>query len=202
VPNRKWTIVVGAAGLVAAAIAVALVVQAHRHPGDVFAVVKGGVLYRCGEEPTEVMRGHVVDCHIRTVVSLHAEPTDSPAGAAEREWCATQGVQRVDIPMSTEPQAVDGVKRFLAVVTDPACQPVLAHCENGRNRTGFAVAAYRIAADGWSYPAALAEAESFGFVPHFKHAPGYDRILRQLAAGADWRTLGNPTDNGSAEQGP
>ena len=201
-PKRKWTIVVAAVGLIAAAIALAAMARAHRHAGDVFAVVKAGVLYRAGDEPTDVMRGHVTDYRIRTVVSLFDEATDSAAGAAEREWCVTHGVQRVNMTLSTEPQAVEGVKRFLALVTDPACQPVLVHCENGRNRTGFIVAVYRIAADDWRYSAALAEAESFGFKPHFKHAPGYDRILRQLASGADWRTLGNPMDNGFADKSP
>ena len=201
-PKRKWVIVVGAVGLAAAAVAVALVVQAHRHPATAFAVVKSGVLYRCNQESDEVMRGHVEDCYIRTVVSLLDEAQDSTAGAAEREWCAKLGVQRVDLPLNTGPLAVDGVKRFLALVTDPARQPVLVHCENGRNRTGFVVAAYRIAADGWSYPAALAEAESFGFDPHFKHAAGYDRILRELAGGADWRTLGNPAQEAPAPKGP
>ncbi len=56
---------------------------------------------------------------------------------------------------------------------------MLIPCELGKSRTGIAVAAYRVAAEGWSYQAALAESQRFK--KHMK--PGYAAYLRDLAEG-------------------
>jgi hypothetical protein len=57
------------------------------------------------------------------------------------------------------------------------------HCKLGRSRTGITVAAYRVAAQGWSYESALAESQ------HYKgHMnPPYRRYLKGLAEGHGWR---------------
>ena len=51
---------------------------------------------------------------------------------------------------------------FLDYVTNPAHQPAYVHCQQGKGRTGVAVAAYRMAVEGQSVEAALAEAQRFG----------------------------------------
>ena len=59
-------------------------------------------------------------------------------------------------PTSKEMDAV------LAVLNDSSQWPVFVHCKRGADRTGTAIACYRIAHDHWSNEQALAEAKSFG----------------------------------------
>jgi protein tyrosine/serine phosphatase len=51
---------------------------------------------------------------------------------------------------------------FLAVVTDPARQPVLVHCEMGVIRTGALVAAYQVLVEGLDSRLALQQMPLFG----------------------------------------
>ena len=108
-------------------------------------------------------------------------PDSTPAAKTEAEFCRANGILFVSLPLEnaefTEAQAA----QFLATVRDPACQPVLIHCEYGRNRTGYAVAYYRIAVDHWTYEAAVDEARRLGFP---KSSVKGDKSLRALAAGA------------------
>ena len=54
------------------------------------------------------------------------------------------------------------VERALAIINDPANQPVFVHCKHGADRTGTVVAIYRITHDGWSSEQALHEAKKYG----------------------------------------
>jgi len=55
--------------------------------------------------------------------------------------------------------------RFLQIVTDPKQTPVIVHCQHGADRTGLMCAVYRIAVEGWTKKAAIAEMthERYGF---------------------------------------
>jgi hypothetical protein len=54
---------------------------------------------------------------------------------------------------------------LVALLSDPAAGTVLLHCNEGVNRTGSWIAAYRHLAQGWSLHRALAEAEQTGGRP-------------------------------------
>ena len=86
-----------------------------------------------------------------------------------------------DMEMSEGSQAQTNIAEFLAIVSDPANRPVLVHCEYGNARTGFAVAAYRIAGEDWTYEKALAEALDFHFNPDNSTNRQYEQILRRLS---------------------
>ena len=62
-----------------------------------------------------------------------------------------------DLSASRPPSQAE-VARFLEIVSDPANQPVLVHCRNGVDRTGYMLGLYRIEADGWSPERAAREA--------------------------------------------
>ena len=47
--------------------------------------------------------------------------------------------------------------RFLEIVSDPAHQPVFIHCQHGADRTGTAVALYRIKIQKWAVEEAIDE---------------------------------------------
>jgi len=53
--------------------------------------------------------------------------------------------------------------RFLKVIHEHPKKKVFVHCRLGDDRTGMAVAAYRMANEGWSANEALKEMEEFGF---------------------------------------
>lgn len=50
----------------------------------------------------------------------------------------------------------------LVVQTLSENQPILIHCLDGKNRTGVACAAYRMAVDGWTLDEALEEMAAYG----------------------------------------
>lgn len=56
--------------------------------------------------------------------------------------------------------------RFLKIVADPNCGPVLVHCQHGADRTGTMCAVYRIAIEGWTKKDALREMADGGFGFH------------------------------------
>lgn len=53
--------------------------------------------------------------------------------------------------------------KFLKVIHDNPETKVFVHCRLGDDRTGMAIAAYRMADEGWSAKEALKEMEEFGF---------------------------------------
>lgn len=136
-----------------------------------FHVVDEGKLYRSGQlTPTTL--GKVIDDHgIKTVVSFR--PRDhADSDAWEEDFCAKRGVRHVRVTPRPWSSAGDGVgppvgvltvAEFLAVVTDPANQPVLAHCVRGAHRTGTQCAFYRMDVQGWSPADAMAEMKALGY---------------------------------------
>jgi protein tyrosine/serine phosphatase len=53
--------------------------------------------------------------------------------------------------------------RFLRLVQESHGKKIFVHCRLGDDRTGMAIAAYRMAVEGWSPKEALKEMEAFGF---------------------------------------
>lgn len=106
------------------------------------------------------------------------------------------GMQYIAIPWHC-PLPSDGIfARFLKVIHDNPDKKVFVHCRLGDDRTGMAIAAYRMADEGWSPEEALKEMEEFGFtgVHHFicptlqsyeKHFPNHlksNPIFKDLGA--------------------
>jgi protein tyrosine/serine phosphatase len=54
------------------------------------------------------------------------------------------------------------VTAVLSLLNDNSAWPVFVHCRRGADRTGTAIACYRIAHDHWTNQQALAEAKTFG----------------------------------------
>lgn len=103
---------------------------------------------------------------IKTDVDLMgAFPTELAQVKHEREAAAKLGIDFVSIPLPTKEVPAAMVDQFLAIVRDPARQPVYVHCLHGRDRTGTMISTYRIAVDGLTGEEALAEMRTFGFEP-------------------------------------
>jgi protein tyrosine/serine phosphatase len=158
-------------------------------PAHRFLVVQSGVLYRGGQPGEAGLKDILDDYHIRTVVNLRGADANESWWRVEHAVCREHGVAIADVEVVPGESAAEAIREFLAIAIDPNCRPVYVHCEAGTVRTGLAVAAYRIAVDKWSYDAAVNEAERNQFNPDNKSHPVYDRLLRRLAGGADWRDL-------------
>ncbi len=133
-------------------------------------------LYRAAQPLEEGLR-YLGDQHplepggrpVKTVLSLRAFHDD------ESIVPATSSVRYERIRFKTwHPEDEDMVK-FLRIVTTPALQPVLVHCQHGSDRTGTMLAVYRIVVQGWSREAALLEMTQggYGFHPMWQNLTHY-----------------------------
>lgn len=61
------------------------------------------------------------------------------------------------------------IAHFLALVNDPAHQPVYVHCMGGRHRTGVMTAIYRMTMDHWTPIRAFSEMKQYKFGAEFLH---------------------------------
>jgi tyrosine-protein phosphatase SIW14 len=73
----------------------------------------------------------------------------------------------------TEPHLVT----FLKIIEDPANWPVYIHCAQGRDRTGYNAAAYRMVVQGWKADEAIREMNVFHFNKIWVGNPGFLKSL-------------------------
>jgi protein tyrosine/serine phosphatase len=111
----------------------------------------------------------------KTVINLRYEHDDFPD-------LRDSDIAYVHIPMVGAYPREEEIVLFLAAVrramADPAHTPVLVHCEYGKDRTGYAIAAYRIVEEGWDADTAIQEMFDFHFNRLFVRNPPF---LRRLA---------------------
>jgi protein tyrosine phosphatase (PTP) superfamily phosphohydrolase (DUF442 family) len=129
-------------------------------------------LYR-GAQPTKKGLDELRRLGVKTVVSLRAFH-------GEREMVRDAGLGYERISFKVWHPEDEDLRRFLAIVTDPARQPVFVHCQRGADRTGTAVAVYRICVEGWSREDAIEELANGGyaFEPRFGHLKRYLRSFK------------------------
>jgi protein tyrosine/serine phosphatase len=103
---------------------------------------------------------------VKTVIDLTDDANrDEPAGVR------AAGMTLIRIPMSThETPSAEKIAQFLAIVDDPAKQPVYVHCQGGRHRTGVMTAVYRMTDEGWTADRAFSEMKSYKFGADFLHS--------------------------------
>jgi tyrosine-protein phosphatase SIW14 len=96
---------------------------------------------------------------IKTVIDLQQWGDPAEPAAAR-----VAGLRYVNIPMTTRVNPTQAqIDQFLAIVSDPAMQPVYVHCAGGHHRTGIMTALYRMHQDGWTGAEAFAEMKKFWF---------------------------------------
>jgi len=93
---------------------------------------------------------------IKTVIDLRGERSEQ----AEVE---RTGMHYVRLAWSGYKAPDDAqVAKVLSLMNDSSAWPVFVHCRRGADRTGTAIALYRITHDHWSNQQALQEAKGFG----------------------------------------
>jgi protein tyrosine phosphatase (PTP) superfamily phosphohydrolase (DUF442 family) len=132
-------------------------------------------LYR-GAQPTPQGLAELRRLGVKTVVSLRAFH-------GERAAVAQSGLSYERISFKVWHPEDEDMRRLLAIVTDPARQPVYVHCLRGADRTGTAIAIYRICVQGWTREDAIDEMKSggFRFNPRFVQLERYLRSVDPTA---------------------
>lgn len=94
---------------------------------------------------------------IKTVIDLRTTEN-------EKALVEAAGMRAIAMPINMSREGLkEKVDQVVALMTDPANQPVFVHCRHGQDRTGIVVAAYRMKVDKWSLADAETEMQAFGF---------------------------------------
>ncbi|RMH10940.1 MAG: hypothetical protein D6695_10385 [Planctomycetota bacterium] len=131
-----------------------------------FGVVQEGRLYRSGELTTAALHDVIDDYNIATIVDLGAFAPGSAGDRREQRTASVLGVERVCLPLFGDGTGdPNQYVEALRIMLDDKRSPVLVHCSAGSQRTGAAIALYRMRVDGWTLDQALAEAQRFDHDP-------------------------------------
>jgi len=95
---------------------------------------------------------------IGIVVDMRSGPNQS-----EKTAVTKLGMEYVSIPWHCPFPTDDPFVRFLKVIDENRGKKIFVHCRLGDDRTGMAIASYRMAYEGWSAGEAMKEMELFGF---------------------------------------
>ncbi|MCE1225479.1 MAG: tyrosine-protein phosphatase [Geobacteraceae bacterium] len=113
-------------------------------------------VYR-GEQPGPGGYTTLKQLGIKTVIDLRTSES-------EKAQVEAAGMRAIAVPIEmTRKGLKEKVDQVVALMADPANQPVYVHCRHGQDRTGIVVAAYRMTLDNWSLKDVEAEMQSFGF---------------------------------------
>lgn len=129
------------------------------------------VLYR-GAQPTRDGFRQLERLGVKTVVNLRSMHDDRPLleGTSLRYF---------RLPTTAWGISQWQMRQFLAIVMDPANQPVFVHCQHGSDRTGFVVGGYRLLEQNWDCESVFVELHTFGFHAIWGHIPQKLRTLGQ-----------------------
>ncbi len=91
----------------------------------------------------------------------------------EKKLVTQLGMEYHHIPWHCPFPSDDALAKFLKVIEENPGKKVFVHCRLGDDRTGMAVASYRMAEQGWSEEEAMKEMHDFGFSGvHYMICPG------------------------------
>jgi protein tyrosine phosphatase (PTP) superfamily phosphohydrolase (DUF442 family) len=128
-------------------------------------------LYR-GAQPTAEGLQALKAIGVKTIVNLRTADTDLPL-------LGDTGLTNVWISMRAVDPSDEANAELLRVLSDKSKGPFFVHCKHGADRTGQAMAVYRVAMQGWDREAAIAEMRDggYGFFPFYLHLATYVRNL-------------------------
>ncbi len=161
--RRRTRAGLAALAVVTAAAVIVIVLCRDQLFAKRFAVVEPGAVYRGGyNEPVPLKR--IITKHgVKHILCLMKLSDDDPRSIKERRTAAETGADLKVLPMPGNGCAdFDSLDRAADIIADAANRPLLVHCAAGVQRTGAAIAAYRMKHCGWTYEEAIAEAERHG----------------------------------------
>lgn len=124
--------------------------------------------YYRGAQPKDDDYRDLAALGVKTVIDLTRDGRDDEPGMVK-----AAGMKFFRIPLTTsEAPSDEAVTEFLALVNDPANQPVYVHCQGGRHRTGTMTAVYRMTQDHWNADQAYQEMKQY----RFEGFPGHPEL--------------------------
>ena len=140
-----------------------------------FGEVEPARIYRAAQPSPLFLRWLVKHEQIRTLVNLRGKTQ-----GYESAFAARHGLRVHSFNLSSRRAPSDAeVQRFLAILADPANHPILVHCRNGADRTGYMLGIYRVQVSGWT--ADRAAAEMTRYFQLRAHNPIPRQILQEYA---------------------
>lgn len=131
-----------------------------------------------GEVTPKLFRGALPnEVGLKALRSLGVEiVVDMRGHSAKEEAAVTKlGMQYVPIPSHCPFPRDRPWAAFLKVIEENPGKKVFVHCRLGDDRTGMAIASYRMAEEGWSADEAMKEMKAFGFSRiHHAMCPGLE----------------------------
>jgi len=119
-----------------------------------------------GAQPTGAGWNSLAKLGVKVVLDLRQ---DKEGGehmiSVEAKAVQEAGMRYVNVPMKgVVAPSDDQIAKILTILNGP--DPVFVHCRQGKDRTGVAIACYRIAHDRWDNKRALDEAKALGMHWH------------------------------------
>ena len=140
-------------------------------------------LYRSGQPDEDKFESLHTFNGIRSVLNLRENNSDKDEiDAVNKRW--NHAITLYEIPLDTGKITEEDLYKILTVIRD-APKPLLIHCWHGSDRTGCAVAAYRIVFDNWSVEDAISELMK----PEYGHHKHIYTNIPELLRRADWQKI-------------
>lgn len=154
-------------------------------PLDNFHTVQPGRLYRSAQLG-KVTLGNVINKHgIRTVINLRGETPGASWYDNEKACCGATGAKLVNISMESERMPSRDALLELYDTFENGEYPMLVHCKAGADRTGAAVAIWRMTVLGESKQTAGREL-SAAYGHSRAMYPAWDRLLGMFQPSREW----------------
>ncbi|MDJ0975274.1 MAG: tyrosine-protein phosphatase [Planctomycetota bacterium] len=141
--------------------------------------VEDGVIYRSAQIHRRLIEDVLVEHGVQVIIDMEPDDPADPDETTEREVAAALGVRKIDIA------GLDGSGRgdpnaYVRVLGEmvrakQTGTPILVHCAAGTQRTGAAVAMYRMLFQDWSGARAFEE-----YMSYRRHRPDGGKLERYL----------------------
>jgi protein tyrosine/serine phosphatase len=128
------------------------------------AEVVPGKIYRSAQPSYGQLARLTQEVRLKTIINLRGDEVakNPDLCKGEEQFARDNGIKLVTLRFGPPPPEED-IKRLLDTLDDKRNHPVLIHCAAGVDRTGIAIAIYRIERMGWTNRLAVTEMISNGF---------------------------------------
>ena len=141
-------------------------------------------IFRSGQPDEDEFESLCTFYGLRSVLNLRESNSDKKMINAVNKRHSAPAVTLYNVPLDTGKISETDLYKILTVIRD-APKPLLIHCRLGSNRTGCAVAAYRIVFENWSVEKAISELMK----PEYGHHRYIYTNIPELLRKADWKKI-------------